>query len=261
VTVDPAPRPVEGPLLFARFAYPPNALGYCGPDASGELLEYADALTVGGRLRDLARRFEGAWPYLELIAGANGMSDPLDRRVVQAYWIGNPLLDTVPTAAVGASLETRFRPVVARGWSRLSAVVQQAPRPHHNFHVFCVYPWVGLLRTGATDDALHVLDQCRVRWGRIEAVDGRTAVVRSRPLTWNGRALALGEHRVETVVVATDGHSLARDLTPGDLVACHWDWACHRLTRAQAVALRAETARQLDLVNRLAIPPPAAVLS
>jgi hypothetical protein len=32
-----------GALLFARYAYPPNALGLCGADSPGTLLEYGDA--------------------------------------------------------------------------------------------------------------------------------------------------------------------------------------------------------------------------
>lgn len=255
---------MSGALLFARFAYPPNALGYCGPDAAGDLLDYAATGTVDGGLRQLAQGFEGAWPYLELIAHANGIGDPLDQRVVEAYWLGNPLLGGVGATRLGDSFEARFRGQAGRDWPRLAAVVEQAPRPHHNLHVFSVYPWVGMLRTAATDHALQVLDRCRVRWGRVRSVspDAGSAVVDSSPLVWDGRALLLGGRRPETVSVALDGRSLAPDLRPGDLVACHWDWACLRLTDRQAGRLRAETAAQLDLVNRrLAFPPPAAVLS
>ena len=49
----------------------------------------ARALEIDRGLRDLAAGFEGAYPYLELIAAANGIEDPLDTRVVDAYWIGN----------------------------------------------------------------------------------------------------------------------------------------------------------------------------
>ena len=42
-----------------------------------------------------ARQFDGAWAYLESIARAAGIADPLDERVVEAYWIGNDLLDRV----------------------------------------------------------------------------------------------------------------------------------------------------------------------
>ena len=41
----------------------------------------------------MAREFAGAWPYLELIAHGTGLDDPLDRRVVEAYWVGSPRLD------------------------------------------------------------------------------------------------------------------------------------------------------------------------
>ena len=41
------------------------------------------------------RGFEGAYPYLELIASENGIADPLDARVVEAYWLGNDLLEHV----------------------------------------------------------------------------------------------------------------------------------------------------------------------
>jgi hypothetical protein len=36
-------------------------------------------------LRQLVLKFDGALPYLRLIAHANGVSDPFDRRVVEAY--------------------------------------------------------------------------------------------------------------------------------------------------------------------------------
>ena len=66
-----------GPLLFARYAYAPNALGYCGADEPRTLLEYGDAQASDSGLSELARTFDGAWPYLELIAGAAGIGDPV----------------------------------------------------------------------------------------------------------------------------------------------------------------------------------------
>ena len=252
---------MSGALTFARFAYPPNALRYCGPDSARELLERADSGTDDGGIRQLALDFEGAWPYLELIAHANGIADPLDAQVVEAYWIGNRLLDGVRLTDVGDSLETRMRSTAGREWHRVASLVQGAPRPHHNFHVFCVYPWVGLLRGATSAPALQVLDRCRVRWGRVDAVDGASATVLSRPLVWDGHALGLGSPAVETVTVADDGYALDRAIAPGDVVALHWDWACSRLTDRQASALRSETARQLAFANRRAVPPPSAVLS
>lgn len=251
--------PTPGPVLFARFAFPPNVLGHCGPDASGELLERADASTSDPDLRALAAAFEGAWPYLELIAGANGIADPLDARVVEAYWLGGPLLD-LPPGPVQRALEERFRPGSASAWSRLAPAVDAGPRPHHDFHVFCVYPWTGLLRSGATDTALHVLDRCRIRWGLVSSIDEAQAIVSSRPLTWDGHRLGVGPLRDEVVSVGDRGYRLDRSIRAGDTVALHWDWACARLGPHQVLRLAREQQRQLAYANGLAVPPPLAVL-
>lgn len=255
---------VAGALLFSQFAYPPNSLGYCGPDVKGEILERVDSSRPttpdDGGLRRLAAEFEGAWPYLELIAHANGVEDPLDVSVVEAYWMGNSLLDRLDLRQIGDSLEARFRPRLGADWRRLEAVVHEQPRPHHNFHVLCVYPWTGLLRGDTTEHALSVLDRCRIKSGRVEAVAGTLAMVSHRPLRWDGRRLALGEPQTSEFVLEEHGLSLAESVAPGDAVALHWHWVCRQLAPEQDAALRRETSFQLAFANRLAVPGPAAVL-
>lgn len=260
MTVDVEAEVRAGPLLFARFAYPPNELGYCGPADSQALLERVTAGASGPGLRQLSRGFEGAWPYLELIAAANGLADPLDRRVVEAYWVGNALLDRVGPLAMCRSLDERFASRTGRTFQRLAAAGSAGALPHHAFHVFGVYPWVGLLRSGRVDEPLHVLDRCRIRWGRVEAVDGDGAVVRSRPLCWDGHRLALGLPRPERVRVGVDGLGLAAPAV-GDWCALHWDWVCDVLTPRRLTALQRYSARQLDVVNGAQFPAPAAVLA
>ena len=210
-----------GPLLFVRYAMAPNRLGYCGP-ADGDALITSGARGAIDEVRDLARQFEGAWPYLELIARAGGINDPLDQQVVEAYWLGNPLLDDV------------------------GAKFSAGGMPHHSYQVFCVYPWAGLLgdeRAGT--QALQVLDQCRIRWGRVLLDTGSEVVVSSRPLIWDGASLALGALRMETV----KGHDLLGRLQPGDWVSLHWQWICDRLTLSQLTALRDYSAHHLAIVN------------
>ncbi len=244
-----APTAVElaGPLLFVRYAYPPNSLGYCGPADSLAFREYGLAGTVDNGLVQLAQAFSGAWPYLELIAAGTGIRDPLDRRVVEAYWVGNALLDSIPLAHIANSMEHRFRPRVGAQFGFLADGVLQGGVPHHSFHVFGVYPWVGLLGDDRkADRALTVLDRCRIRWGQVTAVEADQVMVTSRPLRWDGRQLSLGDPVPETArssVVGTAG------LAVGDWVSLHWDWVCDRLTERQLRALRGYTMRHLDLVN------------
>ena len=241
-----------GALLFVRYAFPPNELGYCGPSDSGELLGYGTTGVVDRGLAALARQFDGAWPYLELIAGALGISDPLDHRVVEAYWVGNSLLDRVGTTALGNSMDERFRRLSGRQFSLLAEGALAGGVPHHSFHVFGVYPWVGLLgddRKAAK--ALEVLDRCRIRWGQVASVTGDQVLVRSQPLTWDGRRLGLGEPTVETARRAVDGSGFVDELAPGEWFSLHWDWVCDRLSPRQLTSLRRYSLRQLEITNQV----------
>ena len=240
-----------GPLLFARYAYPPNSLGYCGADETRTLLEYVDADASDAGLAELARTFEGAWPYLTLIADANRIADPLDPRVVEAYWVGNELLDRVRPSALARHVAERFRGRVGRATEHLVDTVAAGAIPHHSFHVFAVYPWLGLLRTGIVDEPLHVLDRCRVTPARVLSVAGDQAVTRLRPLRWNGRKLELGEWTTRDVGWRDAGLSLTVP-QPGDWVSLHWDFVCDRLTCDEVTMLDRTTRHALRAVNRSA---------
>ena len=240
-----------GALLFARYAYPPNALGYCGADAPRLLLEYGSAGTADAGLAEAAQTFEGAWPYLELIAGANGIADPLDARVVEAYWVGGDLLDAVDGSALVRHVDERFRGRLGRTREHVEATVAQGAVPHHDFHVFAVYPWLGLLRSGIVAEPLSVLERCRITPARVVAVEGDRVTAEARPLAWDGRRLELGPPAPRVARWREDGLAFVRP-EPGDWVSLHWEWVCDRLSPRQVRALSQATARALTTVNRSA---------
>ena len=243
--------PASGPVRFARYAFGPNRLGYCGPDEAGELFQQATVGQEDERLRALERQFEGAYPYLELIARSNGIEDPLDARVVEAYWLGSPLADAVRPAALGPSLESRFRPRLrGDGWRWLATTPEAGAVPVHAFHVLDVFPKLGLIRTGETDRALQVMDSCRIRWGRVLEVDGDWLVASVVPLELRGGKLRLGRPRPERVRGWVDGTGFVDDVAVGDVISIHWDWACERLDRRRLAALQSWTRRELDIANR-----------
>jgi hypothetical protein len=244
--------PAPGPVRFARYAFGPNSLGYCGPDEAGELFAQATVGRELPRLRELAAQFEGAYPYLALIARSAGIADPLDARVVAAYWLGGPLLDRVTPAALGRNLEERFRPRLTGGdgWRWLGSKPNAGAVPNHAFHVLDVFPRVGLMRTGEVSNALKVMDSCRIRWGRILERDGDSLVVSAVPLDYVNGRLELGAPRVERIRGWVDGTGFVEDAAAGDVVAIHWDWACERLDAVRLAALRAATTRELALANQ-----------
>ncbi|MCW0213087.1 MAG: DUF6390 family protein [Pseudonocardia sp.] len=235
------PPAAPGEVLFARYAYPPTELGYCGPADAEPVFDVAAG--AGGPGPDV-RAFDGAVVYLEVIAAANGLA-PLDPRVVEAYWVGNELLDEVDPA--GFVKEVRVRFAGEAGPARDLRTGGTSAVPHHSFQVFTVYPWVRLLPRGGP--ALHILDRCRIRDGTVLAVDGDEVVVRSRPLTWDGHALGLGDPVEERARWARAGRGLPDAVAPGDTVALHWDWVCDRLTPRRRDELRRRTAAQLALTN------------
>ncbi len=244
-------RPTSGPERFASYAYGPNRLGYCGPEDARQLFEQGTIGREDAALRELARQFEGAYPYLTLIASANGIADPLDERVVDAYWLGSGLLAAVTPNLLGRSLEERFRPRLdPRTWAWLQSKAPAGAQPVHAFHVLDVFPRIGLMRSGARDDVLRVLDACRIRWARVLERDGDWLVVSIVPLELVDGQLRYAAPRVERVRGWLDGTGFLDRGAPGDLIAVHWDWACERLSTDRLADLMTSTSFQLALANQ-----------
>jgi len=251
---------VSGAAQFARYAFPPNELGYCGPAGAHVLLESGSTGADQAEIADRARQFEGAWQYLEIIAAAAGIDDPLDSRVVEAYWLGNELLDRVEPGACAEQLRERFVGQITSGLDAEPQLPAIEAVPQHSFHVFTVYPWVGMLTgersqpgsgtpAGSDAVAVSVLDRCRIRWGEVTEVERERLQVLSQPLTWDGRELALGPAQPETVRWTDAGRSLLETVHPGQQVALHWDWACDHLDSDQLRMLERYTQRQLAATN------------
>jgi len=239
-----------GALRFGRYAFPPNQLGYCGPDDHAALLEYVARAQPDRGLVELERRFEGAYPYLALIAGANGIPDPFDERVVDAYWIGNSLLGNVAASPLYESLRSRFRSRMdRRSFDWLVGKLAFSAMPHHNFHVFDVYTRAGLMNDSAAPILLETMDACRVSWGEVVAVEGDHLVIRRPPLVLAGGRLGMGEPRPERVTRQVGGMGFVADAQPGDHVSVHWSWACEVLAPEALARLRAATQRCLALAN------------
>lgn len=227
-----------GPRRFARFATPPNQLGFCGPGEAGALAPYFHEPVDAG-FRELAAQFEGAYPYLRLLAGAKGHDEPLASDVVEAYWIGNELLGRVDMLEFGNSIDERFRRRAGSSWHRITGSIP-AGVAHHSYHVLHVMPWAGLLQRGVIDEPLRIVDQCCVSWARV--VDaGPTPLVERRPLTWVGSGLRFGPTTIEPV-------STTVALEVGDWVALHWSSVCERLDARQLAWLRRTTCDQLRTV-------------
>jgi hypothetical protein len=242
---------LPGPSFFLRYAFMPNSLGYCGGNDPIALLEYGVAGKVDQGLIELERQFEGAYPYLQLIAAANGIPDPLSRPVVEAYWIGNELLDRVDLRRLHDSVEERFRSRTdAREWPWLAAKAPAGARPHHSFHVLDVFPRVGLMRSGVADQVVETMQNCLIRWGQVREAVGAALIVEAPGLQLVQGRLQLSPPRSEVVSRWHDGRGFVDDAHEGDWVALHWGWACDVLSPGQQARLERYTRWHMQLCNQ-----------
>jgi len=236
--------PHDGLLLFSRYAFMPNRLGYCGGDVHG-VFETCAAGETSPDVRMWAQQFEGAYPYLKLIASANRIPDPFDPRVVEAYWVGNTFLEKASQVPLYESLRERFAPrVSARNLDLILGQVSRGAQPFHAFHVLDV-----CRRTGALAENLKTLDNCRISWGQVQGIFGSELHVAVPPIVFEHGKLALGTPELRTVTRRVSGHGFVDDVGVGDWVSIHWNWACDTLTPRRIKNLELHTRHALALAN------------
>lgn len=235
---------MQGVQLAARFSIATNRLKYCGPaDAEPALFRTIVEAKDVETSRAALLRFEALEPYLTAIAAKHGL-DPLDPAVVEAYWIGNELLDDFTRDDFRGILETLAHRGLPRSMAdALAAHLPQRPLPHHVFHV--AYVGVGNV-TGHVKTTLPNMEACRPAWARVLRVSKGTLDLEKPALVYVRGKLAVGEAVPEQV--AYDARVLPK-VRKGDHVALHWNWPSLVLEDGQLASLRQYTERSLTAAN------------
>ncbi len=237
---------MDGIPLAARFSIATNRLNYCGPAQAESALYGA---IVSGRGSPESRRalegFEALMPYLQAIGAQHGL-DPFDERVVEAYWIGNDLLDAFGLKAFRAILEGLQRRGLPRSIAaRLAQHLPAHPIPHHMFHV--AFVGVGAV-TGHVETTLPNLESCRPAWATV--LERRADVLQVRRPT-----LRIAEGRLEwgrdTVEEIPYDPRVVPEVDAGCSVVLHWGWPALTLTPVQLDALREYTRRSIAAANEV----------
>ncbi|PIS41261.1 MAG: hypothetical protein COT25_04065 [Candidatus Kerfeldbacteria bacterium CG08_land_8_20_14_0_20_42_7] len=239
----------DGVARCTRYAFGPNKLHLCGPDANAEVFAYMKEGIVDPGLEKLLSRFSTLYPYLEHIARANHIRDPFDDRVVHAYWIGNELLETITPQsfythlADTLDLKHKYTP---KEFEQLARKLPQGARMHHSFHVFNAYK-----RTGhdARFHNLESMDSCRISWGTVATVDGPTITLKRKPLILNGHHIGLGEEENFVVTRQLQDDVEFDELKPGDVLSLHWGRLCEVISKQDARLLEHYTNKHIALTN------------
>ncbi len=247
---------MDGLIMFAEYAFPPNFLQFCGPADSKALFEILmkNEPSDVKELKNLLLQFQGAVPYLRLIAEANVIKDIFDKRVVEAYWLGNPLLKKVEAKDIHGHAEARFKKnMKAKDWQWLVKKSIPEAKPFHCFHVFDICRKTDISRLKNKEKLLETMDKCRIGWGRVESLEfsagnknlySGVALVNWEPLEFKEGKLKFAKTEIRKAFF------LKSNIRKGDRVSLHWDYICNKITPAQEMNLKYWTGYHLKLANQ-----------
>lgn len=240
---------VKGVLCCARYAFKPYELKLCTPNDDLDFYACYQDARAHQDLNTTLKEFQTLYPYLQFIARANRIKDPFNEMVVEAYWIGNQLLENITNSELyehlieGIGLKKRLNIQLLR------SVIDKIPmgaRPHHNFHVLNIGKRTGNL------DVMHTLksmDLCRVSWGKIEKINQNNLVVSYQPLIFENNKLKLGFEINQEISYKVDDRGFIKNPEIGQWVSFHWGFVCEILDNLQVAYLRKYTQESIQLAN------------
>lgn len=240
---------MDGILRCSRYSFGPNRLHYCGPDVNAELQAEIEAANPNPHLVAILREFKTLFPYLKLIASANNIVDPFDARVVEAYWLGNELLENVGRDRLrqflvdDLEIKKKAKP---REFEWLESKIKMGAAPHHSFHVLNLWR--------QTSDKVESkkpenLSECCINAGKITSVNGsEIVVITEMPIYFEGK-FELSSPQEKRLTRQLEAEYDIEQLKPGQLVSFHWGVPCEGLTKEQVANLRKYTLKNINFAN------------
>ena len=235
---------------FLNYSYEPFRLHFCGPQnkKSEQLINdyLAGRKVIVKRIIKMAGEFAGVYPYLKLIAEKNKL-EPLNEKVIEAYWVGNNLLKKVNAEDLKNLIRKNFVGSGKLSQAEGEKLAEQVPfraAAHHSFHVF----YIGSV-TNTVKLAGKLLDLCRVSWGRAVSLGSRSIMVNYRSIIVKPHELRLSQE--EAIKEIKWNRKILPKVKENQIVSFHWDMACEILSAEQARNLEKYTLRNIEAVNSL----------
>ncbi|MCD6429578.1 hypothetical protein J7L09_02715 [bacterium] len=240
---------MKGLILAARYVLKPAELRICIEDK-----EKFDALLAflknpakfTTQARQVLERMPVCYPYLKIISQAHGIHDPFDLSVVQAYFIGNSLLEGIEPKSIRQMLMAEFNKLQFLDKEELEKRINSLSEnfiPHHTFHVYCF----GSV-TGKVKPIPEMLDLCRISWGHIAIILDKKVWIDYYPIIQDSKGKFILAEEPQRIKI-----DISRLPTPevdaGDWVSLHWKQICQKLTPSQLEDLRKYTVLALDIAN------------
>lgn len=198
--------------------------------------------------REILSEFSTLYPYLSLIAYENKLSDPFDIRVVEAYWLGNKLLNIPKISFVRHLTDSiGLKKKLTRG--KLNFILDKFKfdlLPHHSFHVLNIYKRTGHLDIPYT---VKTMDACLVNWGRVVEILPDKLKIRTQRLKLLNDRLIWEENIERKIIPQGEKDKIFKKVIIGDLVSYHWGMLCQKLSTRQLNNIKYFTHLSLSAAN------------
>ena len=229
---------IKGLLKASKYSAIPNKLGFCGPPNSVQKLEEFIAnpsQDKSAEVKEILQQFNALFPYLQLIASSNSMQ-PFDEQVVEAYWVGNSLLERVSKREMQKTvlLLQNFGLPLSIAEEKASSLPEEM-LPHHSFHVL----YINFINP-EVKPIIENLSNCLVQWGKIKEVQEQHLLVKAEQLLFESNQLKLRE-KIKKVE-----KGFVQEAKKNDFVSVHWNKAVELIDKDQLEQLKHYTLQNLN---------------
>ena len=241
---------MEGIMRCSRYSFGPNRLHYCGPDANAELKDLIKYGESNLGLVYLLKQFKTLYPYLKHIASVNNIHDPFDSKVVEAYWLGNELLETIEKRPFHNFIidDLRIKDKMDRKeflW--LEDKIGQGALPHHSFHVFNIWRLAG---DNNIANSIEGMNECRVSSGIVTSISGPNITVSTEPLVYLNGKFSMGTPFNRVLTRHLESEYDIEQIKIGNIVSIHWGVPCEVITEKQQKTLKRYTLKNIAFANQ-----------
>src|SRR3989344_9054040 len=213
----------KGLLLCARYSSAPNYFGYCGPPKNSSLIDHLREDVGDIEVKHILSQFDTLYLNLKLIAFENKIKDPFTKKVVEAYWIGNNLLNKVKNKDYVSLLSEKFKLEKKIGNKKFELLkykfLSNQALPHHSFHVFNIFKRTGHINS---DQTIETMDNCRIGWGVIKKLQItnyklqikskiQNIIVNTKQLSINNQLLILNKPVERELNIDYKGKAIIKD--------------------------------------------------
>jgi hypothetical protein len=238
---------MNGVSLAARYGFPPNSLGYCGKGTFASALRGdLDGIENSKTLERELKKFKAHYAYLSLIARENDL-EPFDPEVVEAFWIGNKLLENVSKESLASFIEGElFDEGQAPRAKKLRSSLPDGILPHHSFNVLFIN-----FVSDSVGRTIENFDSCCITQGRVlsVSVDGKSVGMERDSISLDKQDFFFIKKTESRVSLEKNNIRFLQRVSIGDILSVHWGMAIERLSKRRAGALEKYTMKNIRACN------------